>query len=152
MMYHQGLKSEKIFSSELSVHLRAPMIKARATVYHTEFKDQNQILTFYHDDYRTLVNHIMYGINTTHQGIEFGGEAHMFYDLWLQAALNLGNYSYTNRPEATIAFDNGSRADTTELIYLKNFFITGTPQTAGALGLKWVGPDFLFVNLSAQLF
>jgi hypothetical protein len=147
-----GLKSEKIFSSELSVHLRAPMVKARATVYHTEFKDQNQILTFYHDDYSTLVNHVMYGINTTHQGLEFGGEAHMFYDLWLQAALNLGNYRYTNRPQATIAFDNGSRADTTELIYLKNFFITGTPQTVGALGLKWVGPNYLFVNLSVNYF
>lgn len=147
-----GLKSEKIFSSELSIHWRAPMIKARATIYHTEFRDQNQILTFYHDDYRTLVNHIMYGINTTHQGIELGGEAHMFYDLWLQAALNLGNYRYINRPQATIAFDNGSRADTTAQIFLKNFFVTGTPQTAGALGLKYVGPDYLFVNLSVNYF
>lgn len=147
-----GLKSEKIFSSELSFHVRAPMIKARATVYHTEFKDQNQILTFYHDDFRTLVNHIMYGISTTHQGLEFGGEAHMFYDVWLQAGLNLGNYRYTNRPDATIAFDNGSRPDTTTTVYLKNFFITGTPQTAAALGLKWVGPDYLFVNLSMNYF
>jgi len=147
-----GLVSEKIFSSELSFHVRAPMVKARATVYHSEFKDQNQILTFYHDDFRTLVNHIMYGINTTHQGLEFGGEVHMFYDLWLQAAVNLGNYRYTNRPNATIAFDNSSLPDTTKLIYLKNFFITGTPQTAGALGLKWVGPDYLFVNLSVNYF
>ncbi len=146
------LVSEKIFSSEMSVHFRAPMAKARLTAYHTEFKDQNQILTFYHDDYRTLVNHIMYGINTTHQGIEFGGEIHMLYDVWLQAAANIGNYRYTNRPWATIAFDNGSRPDTTELTYLKNFFITGTPQTAAALGLKWVGPDYLFVNLNLNYF
>lgn len=147
-----GLSSEKIFSSELSFHVRAPKVKARATVYHTEFKDQNQILTFYHDDFRTLVNHVMYGINTTHQGIEFGGEAHMFYGVWLQAALNLGNYRYTNRPKTTIAFDNGTRPDTTTLTYLNNFFVTGTPQTAAALGLKWVGPRFLFVNLSANYF
>lgn len=146
------LVSEKIFSSELSFHVRAPMVKARVTGYHTEFKDQNQILTFYHDDYRTLVNHIMYGINTTHQGIELGGEAHIAYDIWLQAAGNFGNYRYTNRPEATIAFDNGSRPDTTELIYLKNFFVTGTPQTAAALGLKWVGPNYLFVNLNVNYF
>lgn len=146
------LVSEKILSSELSFHVRAPMVKARVTGYHTEFSDQNQILTFYHDDYRTLVNHIMYGINTTHQGIELGGEAHIAYDIWLQAAANLGNYRYTNRPEATIAFDNGSRPDTTELIYLKNFFVTGTPQTAAALGLKWVGPNFLFVNLNVNYF
>jgi len=147
-----GLKSEKIFSSELSFHVRAPKIKARASIYHTEFKDQNQILTFYHDDFRTLVNHIMYGINTTHQGLEFGGEAHMLYDVWLQAAVNLGNYRFTNRPKATIAFDNGSKPDTTTLVYIKNFFITGTPQTAAALGLKWVGPRFLFVNLSVNYF
>ncbi len=147
-----NLVSEKIFSSELSFHVRAPKVKARATVYHTEFKDQNQILTFYHDDYRTLVNHMMFGINTTHQGLEFGGEVHMAYDVWLQGALNLGNYRYTNRPTATIAFDNGSRADTTTLVYLNNFFITGTPQTAGTIGLKWVGPRFLFVNLNMNYF
>lgn len=147
-----GLTSEKIFSSELSFHVRAPKVKARATVYHTEFKDQNQILTFYHDDFRTLVNHIMFGINTTHQGLELGGEVHMLYDVWLQGALNLGNYRYTNRPQANIAFDNGSRPDTTTLVYLKNFFVTGTPQTAGSLGLKWVGPRFLFVNLNVNYF
>ncbi len=147
-----GLKSEKIFSSEMSFHVRAPQVKARATLYHTEFKDQNQILTFYHDDFRTLVNHIMFGINTTHQGIEFGGEVHMAYDVWLQGAFNLGNYRYTNRPNATIAFDNGSRPDTTTLVYLTNFFITGTPQTAGSLGLKWVGPRYLFVNLNLNYF
>lgn len=147
-----GLQSEKIFSSELSFHVRAPMVKARVTAYHTEFRDQNQVLTFYHDDFNTLVNHIMYGINTTHQGFEFGGEAHMFYDLWLQAAVNLGNYRYINRPKATIAFDNGSRPDTTTLVYLRNFFITGTPQTAAAVGLKWVGPNFLFVNLNVNYF
>ncbi len=147
-----GLTSEKIFSSELSFHVRAPKVKARATVYHTEFKDQNQILTFYHDDFRTLVNHIMFGINTTHQGLELGGEVHMLYDVWLQGALNLGNYRYTNRPQANIAFDNGSRPDTTTLVYLKNFFVTGTPQTAGSLGLKWVGPRYLFVNLNVNYF
>jgi hypothetical protein len=148
----KGLTSEKIFSSELSFHVRAPKVKARASIYHTEFKDQNQILTFYHDDFRTLVNHIMFGINTTHQGLELGGEVHMLYDVWLQGALNLGNYRYTNRPQATIAFDNGSKPDTTTLVYLKNFFVTGTPQTAGSLGLKWVGPRYLFVNLNVNYF
>jgi hypothetical protein len=147
-----GLQSEKIFSTDLNFHVRAPMVKFRASLYHTEFRDQNQILTFYHDDFRTLVNHIMYGINTTHQGLELGGEVHMIYDVWLQGALNLGNYRYINRPEATIAFDNASRPDTTTLTYLKNFFITGTPQTAGAIGLKWVGPRYLFVNLSLNYF
>lgn len=109
-------------------------------------------MTFYHDDFRTLVNHIMFGINTTHQGLELGGEVHMLYDVWLQGALNLGNYRYTNRPQANIAFDNGSRPDTTTLVYLKNFFVTGTPQTAGSLGLKWVGPRYLFVNLNVNYF
>ena len=147
-----GLASEKIFSSDLSFHVRAPMVKARLSAYHTEFRNQNQVLTFYHDDFNTLVNHIMYGINTTHQGFEFGGEAHMFYDLWLQAAVNLGNYRYLNRPQATVVWDNGSMPDSTTLTYLKNFYVHGTPQTAGAVGLKWVGPNFLFVNLSVNYF
>jgi len=147
-----GLKSEKIFSGELSYHLRAPMVKARITAYHTIFTDQSEITSFYHDDYRTLVNYVMYNINKTHQGIEAGAEVKLSSAFSALFAANLGNYRYTNRPTATVSFDNGSQPDTTETIYCKYFYVSGTPQTAGSLGLKYAGPDYLFIEANVNYY
>ena len=147
-----GLKSENIFSGELSYHLRAPLVKARLTAYHTVFEDQSEITGFYHDDYLTFVNYVMYGINKTHQGIEAGAEVKLNSAFSVKVAGNLGNYRYTNRPNATISFENGSRPDTTFLVYNKYFYVPGTPQTAGSFGFKYAGPDYLFIEASINYY
>jgi hypothetical protein len=147
-----GLKSETIFSGELSYHLRAPMVKARITAYNTTFTDQTEITAFYHDDYLTFVNYVMFGINKTHQGIEAGAEVKLNSAFSVIAAGNLGNYRYTNRPKAITSFDNGSRPDTTQNIYNKYFYVPGTPQTAGTLGLKYIGPGYLFLEASVNYY
>ncbi len=145
------LTSEKILSGEVSYLMRYPGANLRLTAYHTEFKDQTEINAFYHDDYKTFVNHVMTGINKTHQGIEFGAEVKVIGGLSVQGVAALGNYRYTNRPTATVSYDNGSKADTTETIYIKNFYVPGA-QTATSLGLKYAGPGFLFINLNANYF
>lgn len=146
------ITSEKIFSSELSYHLRAPMMKARLTAYHTTFADQSEVTGFYHDDYLTFVNYVMYGINRTHQGIEAGAEVKLNSAFSVVLAGNVGNYRYTSRPTATISFENGSKADTTETIYSKYFYVPGTPQTAGSFALKYAGPGYLFLEASINYY
>lgn len=146
------ITSEKVFSTELTYHLRMPNAKARITAYHTMFSDLNEINSFYHDDYLTLVNYVMYSISKTHQGIEMGAEVKLFGPYSLMGAFNLGNYRYTNRPEAIVAFDNGSKPDTTKLIYSKYFYVSGTPQTAGSLGIKYAGPRYLYINANVNYY
>ncbi len=146
-----GITSEKILSGEISYMMRYPGANLRFTAYHTEFKDQTEINSFYHDDYKTFVNHVMTGINKTHQGVEFGAEVKVIGGLSVQGVAALGNYRYTNRPTGTISYDNGSKADTTETIYIKNFYVPGA-QTATSLGLKYAGPGYLFINLNANYF
>ncbi len=147
-----NISSETLFSTEITYHLRMPNAKARLTYYHTIFGNLNEINSFYHDDFRTLVNHVMYGISKTHQGIEAGAEVKLFGPYSLMGAFNLGNYRYTNRPKAIIAFDNGSQPDTTKLIYSKYFYVSGTPQTAGSLGIKYAGPGFLYINANVNFY
>jgi len=144
--------SEKIVSGEASYIMRYPFANMRFTAYHTIFDDQSEINSFYHDEFKTFVNHVMTGISKTHQGIEFGAEVKITSVLSVQAVASIGNYRYTNRPMATIAYDNGSKPDTTQRIYIKNFFVPGTPQTATSLGLKYAGPGFLFMNINANYF
>ncbi|MBW6490739.1 MAG: carboxypeptidase regulatory-like domain-containing protein [Lentimicrobium sp.] len=146
------LKSENILSGELSYHLRAPMIKARITVYNTLFQNANEINSFYHDSLRTFVNHAMYNINKVHQGIEAGAEVKLTSAFAVVAAANLGNYRYTNRSTASITVENGSVPDITKTIFNKYFYISGTPQTAASVGLKYMGPGFLFIDMNVNYY
>ncbi len=146
------LKSEDIVSGELSYHLRAPMVKARFTLYHTMFSNQNEINSFYHDSLRTFVNHAMYNISKVHQGIEAGAEVKLTSAFSVVAAANLGNYRYTNRPTAVITVENGLIPDITKTIYNKYFYVSGTPQTAASFGLKYAGPGFLFIDVNVNYY
>ncbi len=144
--------SEKIVSGEASYLMRYPFLNLRFTVFHTIFDDQSEVNSFYHDDYKTYVNYVLTGVSKTHQGIEFGTEVKITSTLSIQAVAALGNYRYTNRPLATICYDNGSKPDTTERVFIKNFYVPGTPQTATSLGLRYAGPRYLYINLNANYF
>jgi hypothetical protein len=146
------LKSEDIVSGELSYHLRAPMVKARITIYHTIFNNQSEINSFYHDSLRTFVNQAMYNISKVHQGIEAGAEVKLSPAFAIVAAANLGNYRYTNRPASVTTVENGSTPDKFGTIYCKNFYVSGTPQTATSLGLKYAGPDYLFIDVNVNYY
>jgi hypothetical protein len=144
--------SEKIVSGEASYLMRYPFLNLRFTVFHTIFDDQSEVNSFYHDDYKTYVNYVLTGVSKTHQGIEFGTEVKITSTLSIQAVAALGNYRYTNRPLATICYDNGSKPDTIERVFIKNFYVPGTPQTATSLGLRYAGPRYLYINLNANYF
>jgi hypothetical protein len=145
------ITSEKISSVDLSYIIRYPKVSARVTVYQTNFKDQTEINSFYHDDYLTFVNQSMYHINKVHQGVEFGAEIKASPSISVVPVVSIGNFRYTNRPDATISFDNGSKPDTNEVIYCKNFFVSGTPQTAMSLGFKYFR-NYWFGNLNFNYF
>lgn len=146
------LKSERIFNAEMSYIVRYPKIKGRLSVYQSMFWDQNEINSFYHDVYRTYVNHVMTGINKTHQGIEAALEVKATSTISVTGIAALGNYRYTSRPKALISVDNGSVADVTNDIYIKNFYVSGTPQSAASLGIKYSHPKYWFANLNFNYF
>jgi len=142
---------ETILSGDLSYVVRYPGINARITVYETYFQNHSEIMRYYHDDYRTYVNMVLSNQDRIHQGIEAG--VLVKATSWMSVALagSVGNFRYTNRPKATINFDNGSLPDTTETAYLNNFFVPGTPQVAGNAALKF-NKNFWFFDVSVNYF
>ncbi|MEI6123362.1 MAG: TonB-dependent receptor [Bacteroidota bacterium] len=146
------IRTRKIFSGDLSYIVRYPKVTARITAFNTNFWDDTKVMSFYHDDLNTFVDYILVGINKVHQGIELGVEVKLIPVLSLQLAGSIGNYRYTNRPTAYMSVENGSQNDSTQLIYSKNFYVNGTPQSAGSIGLKFVHPKFWYANLNANLF
>lgn len=141
-----GLTSEKITTGDISYILRAPKVKARLSLYYTQFEDQTWSRSFYHDVLRTFVNYTMTGVNTRNAGLEFGLEANVTPTLSVTAAGAMGQYIYTNRPKATIARDNNSEIISDRVVYLKNYHIGGTPQTAASVGFRYNSPKYWFAG------
>lgn len=145
------IKSKKIFSADLSYIVRYPKFNARVTAFHTMFWNDTKVNGFYHDDLRTFVNYMMFDINKVHQGIELGAEVKIIPMLSATLVASYGNYRYTNRPTGYMSVENGSLPDSMQTIYCKNFYVNGTPQAAGSLGLKF-NHNFWFANINANLF
>ncbi len=147
-----NITSRKIFSSDLNYIVRYPNIQGRLTLYKTNINDDSEINNYYNDEYKTYVNSVMTGINKVHQGMELGVEVKTLKSLFLSAVFAKGDFRYTSRPDYYVSADNQSFPDYKDIVYMKNFYINGTPQTAASFGIKYQGPKYLWININANYF
>ena len=70
-------------------------------------------------------------------------------DLTLTAAGTISKYQYKNRPTALRSAENGAIEDQMNTVYLKNYYVSGVPQTAGSLSLNYNAPKMWFLELNA---
>lgn len=148
-----GLTSETILAGDASYILRAPIAKARATVYYSEFRDQTWNRSFYHEGYRTFINYIMTGVDTRNYGAELGVEVNVTPDISLNAVGAWGHYTYNSRPNVTIARDNDFELLAEDrTVYFKNYMVGGFPQAAGSVGFRYNAPKYWFFGGSFNYF
>ncbi len=146
-----NLKSEEFLTTEAGYVMNAPKLKIRATGYFTQFKNQLDVLTFYHDEFRNFVNYAISNIGRIHMGIEFGAEAKIYKGLSINAAAAIGKYYYNTRQEATVTIDNSAAVASKETVYSKNFYVP-TPQQAFTIGLDYRSPQFWFITANFNYF
>lgn len=147
-----NLTNEKIYSADLSYVVRMARLKGRATVFMAQINDQVWARNYYHDEFRTIVNYTMAGVDQTHIGTEIGLEANLS-STWVATAVYAGGrYLYSSRPEATLTRDNSAEVFDQRTVYWKNYRVGGVPQTAASLGLKYNSPKFWFVGVNANWF
>ena len=146
------LQAETIISGDVSYVLRSPVIKSRLTGYYTRFMNQTEVTSFYHDDWRTLVNYAMTSINKENYGIEFGSEVTITTGLVINAAASLGQFLWINNPDITITKDNNSEILSTEEVWITYFRQSGTPQTALSLGLEYNSSSFWWAGITGSYY
>lgn len=148
-----NLKSESLFSGDISYVVRTPAIKGRLTIYHAEIHNNMWVRSYYHEDFRNFVNYIMTDINQRSQGIELGIEANISPTTSMYAVAGHGQQIITNRPNVTIAIDNNARllADN-RTVYLKNYYAGGAPQTILSAGVRYNAPTYWFAGLTVNYF
>jgi hypothetical protein len=155
--YVENLKTEKIISTDLSYIMKYPFMKMRASLFFTQFIDITKVISFYHDDEGTMVNNVIPGVNQRHLGFELGTEIKLSSMFWLILAGNLGDYRYSNNTLMYTNYENGldidgsGRVDVPEPVIWKNFFVAGSPQVAGTLGLKF-NHNYWWVNINGNYF
>ncbi|MBP7407841.1 MAG: TonB-dependent receptor, partial [Flavobacteriales bacterium] len=148
-----GLTQESATSGDISYVLRAPRVKGRATLYYTRIADQVWNRSYYHDEFLTIVNYAMTGVDQVHQGVELGMEANLTSTWTMTAVYAGGSYTYDSRPVATITRNNSEEvfgADRT--IYWKGYRVGGMPQNAGSLGFKYNSPKYWFAGITGNWF
>ncbi len=143
-----GLSTEKVYSGEAGYMYRSPNIKLRASFFVTQFNNQTQTTSYFDDDLSTFVNNTLTNMNTRHLGGEVAFEAKVYKGFGVTAVGTMGQYIYTNRPNATITDDNTAAVlQNNEVIYLKNYHVGGSPQLATSLGVNYHSPQGWFVDL-----
>ena len=142
------LKVEKIFSADLSYAMSFRNFKALFTAFYTDQRDNTERTAFYDDVRSTFMNYALTGVHKQYKGVEVGLSYKLSSSLTVSGAANIGRYQYKNNPFGTRSYENGSEADVTKQVYLKNYYVAGTPQECYSVAFNWAGPHQWFVELN----
>lgn len=149
----EGLESEKVMAGDISYVLRAPNIKARLTAYQTRINDGLWVRSYYHEDLKDFVNFIMRDVDQLTSGVELGIDANISPTISGHAVFGKSMNIYTNRPVVTISADNdASLLAENKVVYLKNYYVGGSPQTIASAGLRYNSPKYWFVGITGNYF
>ncbi|MCP4441571.1 MAG: TonB-dependent receptor [Aureispira sp.] len=157
-----GLKSETIYGGEGGYMLRAPKLKAKIVGFYTKFTDQTFYRSFYLDNAikdpeggsrGAFVNYIMTGVEKQHAGVEAAAEYSLKNGITFSGAVAWGEYIYTSRPTISAYLDyNQEKIGEDRTAYLKNFFVSGTPQLAANIGFWYRAPKFWSLSVNFNYF
>ncbi|MFN8265161.1 MAG: TonB-dependent receptor [Chitinophagaceae bacterium] len=151
-LQQDNVQSETIKSVEGGYVLNAPRLKVRLSGYFTQFDNQMNVLTFYHDGYQNFVNYAINNIDKLHFGGEFGFEAKVMRNVTVTGAASVSRYYYNSRQNTTTTLDNTAEILGRDTVFNRNYRVGGTPQEAFSLGITYRSPKFWFVSLTGNYF
>jgi TonB dependent receptor len=146
------VNSEQVNSVEGGYILNSPKFRTRITGYYTEFKNQLDVINFFHDGYRGNVNYALSNINKVTMGLEAGIEAKVIKNVTLNAAAAFGRYYYDSRMYGVTTLDNSAAVLGYDTCYVKDYRLGGSPQEAYTLGITYNSPNFWRMGVSGTFF
>lgn len=144
-------KSMRVFSADINYVFSLPSITGRVSLFNTNFYDDMMKKSYYHDSEKTFVNHQLSNVDKVHRGIELGLN-YKLNDTWnFDLIGSTAEYYYDNNPDGVISYENGKVSDMAETVYMKDYYVGGTPQTMGTLGINFF-KNYWFLNLNINGF
>lgn len=145
-----GLKSERYVSADISYVWNYSRFRGSITGFWTNTYDGTERTSYYDDQYSSFMNYVLAGVNKTYKGVELGMAYKITPSLTVTAAGTYSRYQYTNRPTGVRSYENGSMPDIETTVYIKNYYVSGTPQQAYNIGIDWAAPKMWFFNVNAS--
>ncbi|MBO4870725.1 MAG: TonB-dependent receptor [Muribaculaceae bacterium] len=142
------LKCEAIWSGDFTYAWNYRNFKGSITAFYTDQRNSTERTGYYDDQYKTFMNYALTGVHKVYKGIEIGASYKITPSLTLSGAANISRYRYKNRPLGTRSYENGTQEDIVTTVYLKNYFVSGTPQEAYTMALNWAAPKNWYFELS----
>ncbi len=146
------ITNEKIASVDANYVVRYPRFNARLSGYYTSFNDKIKTRSYYDEGLSEFVNYSMTGIDIINRGFELGAQYEIITDLKISTVAAIGESYYNSRPTSTSTADNIGEVVRTQTLYVKNYYVGGTPQTALNLGLDYRTSFFMYFGADLNFF
>lgn len=143
-----NVENERDFSGDISYMWNYRRFRGSLTGFYTHVDNAIERNGFYDDEYQTYTNYILTGVRRAYQGIELGMAYKITPSVTATFAGTYARFRYKNNPEGTRSFENGMYADTTQTVYLKNYYLGSTPQYNANVGIDWAAPGNWFFNVN----
>ena len=150
------ISNQRINTNDLTYILRSPSVKARITGYYTKIKDAVEITRYYakgvslDESEDAFVSEVLAGVEKEYLGSEIGLEWKLTPSLTLSGIASVGQYTYKNNPNLYILSDNSPGVHDYGSSFIKNYKISGTPQKAYVVGIKYDSPNYWWVGVSGN--
>ena len=144
----EGVESERDFATDLSYIWNYRRFRGNIGVYYIDINNAVERTGFYDDRYSTYAIYALQGVRKVNKGIELGMAYKITPSITGTFAGTFARYNYKNNPNGTRSFENGLYADTTQTVYLKNYYIGSTPQTVFNVGIDYAAPKNWFFNVN----
>jgi hypothetical protein len=142
------VESERDFSMDATYAWNYRRFRGSIAAYYTDISNAVERTGFYDDRYNTYAIYALSGVRKVNKGVELGMAYKITPSLTATFAGTYARYQYKNNPNGTRSFENGLYADTTQTVYLKNYYAGSVPQSVFNLGIDWSAPKNWFFNIN----
>lgn len=143
-----GIESERDFMFDLTYQWNYRRFRGSLTAYYVGIDNAIERTGFYDDRYSTYAIFALQGVKKVNKGLELGMAYKITPSITATFAGTWAKYQYKNNPNGTRSFENGLHPDTTQTVYLKNYYAGSTPQTVFNVGIDWAAPKNWFFNIN----
>ncbi len=155
--------TEKILSYDVNYVITYPRVRGRLSLYRTHSLDGIESNGYYNDEYRTFINHLMYGVDKIYQGGELGVSVKLNGNFTLSGVLAYNEAHYTSNPIGVESAENGMKIDnrqevvdrimlTTQGANGKAVKVASGPQLAAMIKLNFFHSKMWFADLSISYY
>ena len=141
--------NERDFSADLGYIWSYRRFRGSVTGFYTDVNNAIERNGFYDDDYQTYANYILTGVRRVYKGVEVGMAYKITPSITATFAGQYSRFQYKNNPQGTRSFENGMYPDTTQTVYLKNYYLGSTPQYCANIGIDYAAPKNWYFNVNA---